>query len=107
MDLAALYAHDRFQAALGTVFELLLPVADAVPLGLDLVEVRPRRAPPGYEQFAAEFRGPLVPELPQGTYTMRHAGFGEFPLFIVPIARDDKGMYYEACVVRRADATPS
>jgi hypothetical protein len=45
--------------------------------------------------FTLVFRGPLEPALGQGTHEICHDGLGEFPLFLVPIGRDD-AMSYEA-----------
>jgi hypothetical protein len=46
--------------------------------------------------FSTVFHGPLDSPLPQDTYTFEHDSMGEFPLFIVPIAPDTGGLYYEA-----------
>jgi hypothetical protein len=42
------------------------------------------------------FRGPVQPPLPQGTHGIRHAEFGDFALFVVPVGRDADGYTYEA-----------
>ena len=75
---------------------------DGETVELRLRDVRVREAPPGYEQYAAQFTGPAEPSLPQGTYTVGHATLGTFALFIVPIAHAADAMHYEACVIRRA-----
>ncbi len=49
----------------------------------------------GREPFALVFRMPV--NVPQGMYPISHATVGEIgALFLVPIARDEYGWYYEA-----------
>ena len=96
-----LFAQARFEAAVGTDFEVLTGDGAAVVAMLRLVEVSARASPRSHEQYSALFRGPPAPFLPQATYSMRHPAFDELPLFIVPVGRDDAGVTYEACVVRR------
>ena len=96
-------AQAHFEAAVGTGFDMLASDGQSVALVLRLFEVSARRSPRGYEQYSALFRGPATPLLPQSTYNLRHAVIGELPLFIVPIASDDEGVVYEACVSRRIE----
>ena len=94
----------RFECAVATTFEIAPFPADesgAPIIRVTLEEVSARSAPKGYEQFAALFRGPAGPLLPQGTYHFRHAKLGEFPLFMVPVGRDMAGTLYEVCVSRK------
>ncbi len=63
---------------------------------LELVELTEGRASPEYESFTLLFRGAAVDPLGQGTYRMEHAALGAFDLFIVPVAQDQTGRYYEA-----------
>lgn len=82
-----------FDDAVGTVYsisaqegECALTLTAAESLGAD-----------GREggSFRLEFRGPVDPVLPQGTYEF--AADGEaLDIFVVPIARDDRGTVYEA-----------
>jgi hypothetical protein len=51
---------------------------------------------PTRNAYALEFTGPATPVYPQGTYTLRHAGLGELPVFIVPIGRNASAVIYEA-----------
>ncbi|HEX7999889.1 MAG TPA: hypothetical protein VF528_15990 [Pyrinomonadaceae bacterium] len=52
------------------------------------------------EQFSIIFRGPLDTFLNQRTYMMEHPRMGTFPIFLVPIRRDQDGFYYEAAFAR-------
>lgn len=90
-----------FSRQLNTKF-LLYP-EPARPLDFELVEVA-SSAPQherGGERFSLIFRGPVETYLPQSTYRMEHAEIGAFDLFIVPVRRDDAGLYYEAIFNRQ------
>jgi len=63
---------------------------------VELIEAEDLKSTPRLEQFSIIFRGPLDPPLPQATYEFEHAEMGDMHLFIVPIRRDQDGMYYEA-----------
>jgi hypothetical protein len=67
-------------------------------LELELVEVRTLGQEPtgGRQPFSVLFRGPPEPVLPQATYQLGHAALGEHWIFIVPIARSERGTDYEA-----------
>ena len=66
------------------------------PVDLTLAEAQP--LPPSPREggaFRLEFEGPLQPELGQGIYGFR-LDRGPTEIFIVPIARTDEAMRYEA-----------
>ncbi len=63
---------------------------------LELVELNEARTAPDYEAFSLLFRGDASEQLPQGMYRIEHAALGAFDLFIVPVAQDQTGRYYEA-----------
>ena len=72
---------------------------------LDLVEVSDgstRRQ----VSFSLLFRGPHPPLLPQQIYPFEHDRLGRFDLFIVPVKRDARGLYYEAVFNRVIETTP-
>lgn len=50
----------------------------------------------GLERFSIFFTGPGQWFVPQGTYLIQHESMGEFPLFLVPIAKTEEGFRYEA-----------
>ena len=50
----------------------------------------------GMERFSAFFRGPSDHMLPQNVYSLEHDRMGAFELFLVPVAKDEKGFRYEA-----------
>jgi hypothetical protein len=48
------------------------------------------------EQFSLHFHGPRDPVLPQSIYRLENATMGSMDVFLVPVARDDDGVTYEA-----------
>jgi hypothetical protein len=54
-------------------------------------------SPPQRDAFSLVFRGPQDTPLDQGMFTLSQAGADDLaPIFLVPIAADDQGRYYEA-----------
>jgi hypothetical protein len=106
-DSAATLSMRRFEAAMGTAFEVRPCEGDAEPIAARLVEVKARSAPPGYEQFSVLFVGPASPAWPQGTYRFVHAQLGEAELFMVPVGRRaGDSVEYEVCISRDVRADP-
>ena len=69
---------------------------DSAPVALTLAEATPLPASPREGgSFRLEFEGPLQPELGQGIYRF-DLERGPTDIFIVPIARTDSAMRYEA-----------
>ena len=75
-------------------------IAGEPPIELELTEVKGFLSGPieqtGMERFSAFFHGPGDRFLPQATYAVEHDGMGAFDLFLVPIAKNEKGFRYEA-----------
>jgi len=67
---------------------VLLEVCESAPVGSS--------HPGGRQAFSVLFSGPAAPALQQGLYWLRHVALGELGIFLVPIARVDGGMRYEA-----------
>jgi hypothetical protein len=101
--------REYFAERLGRSFRLAL---DDQELQLELIEVKslgPSAAPPPaasawsggeptrQESFSLVFRGPQTPPLDQGLFELDPTEADELTLiFLVPIAADDQGRYYEA-----------
>lgn len=70
------------------------------PMELELTEVKAYMGQSNehsdMERFSAFFHGPADHPLPQSTYALEHDGMGALDLFLVPIAKDEKGFRYEA-----------
>jgi hypothetical protein len=96
--MAASLTEQEFSRHLNTKFRIQL--VDGSQLDLELVEVKGYLTKPGeqtgMERFSAYFKGPSEPYLPQNTYSLQHDGMGGFEIFLVPIARDEQGVRYEA-----------
>ncbi len=87
-------ARTSLEQNLHTQFRLCL--ASDRTSQLELVELNEVRTAPDYEAFSLLFRGDASEQLPQGMYRIEHAVLGTFDLFIVPVAQDQTGRYYEA-----------
>ncbi|MDQ1639915.1 MAG: hypothetical protein QOF62_3254 [Pyrinomonadaceae bacterium] len=71
---------------------------------LKLIKVSERKAVPPYEQFSIMFRGDTDMALEQGTFHLEHPSMGALDIFLVPVKRDEEGMYYEAIFSNIAEA---
>ena len=71
---------------------------DAHDATLELTEVMllPRNPTRPTDPFLLHFLGPLEPLLRQAVHRLTHAELGDLDIFLVPIARDDRGVIYEA-----------
>jgi hypothetical protein len=69
-------------------------------LDLELTEVKgymsKHNEQTGMERFSIYFQGPAEPSLPQKLYPFQHAEMGSFEMFLVPIAKNDRGFSYES-----------
>lgn len=84
-------------AAFSTHHDSPFAVSECEGLALVLSEVEPLDAAvPDERRFSLIFTGPLTPTLTQATYTLEHAVLGSLAIFLVPIARDARGMQYQA-----------
>lgn len=89
-----LLTHSTFSQHLNTTFQA--EVDDSKQVELQLTEVSNVRRFPHQEQFSIVFLGPVDTYLGQGTRSLKHNEMGQFDLFIVPIAQDQEGVYYQA-----------
>jgi hypothetical protein len=48
------------------------------------------------ECFTLLFRAPVTAPNEQGLYTLRHATLGDVELFLVPVKKNDEGLFFEA-----------
>jgi hypothetical protein len=83
-----------YEEHLNSIFHL--PVSEAETIDLELVRVNATNAPPGYESFSIVFRAPPGTPPAQGLYTLRHEHMGTSDLLLVPVERDQAGVYFEA-----------
>jgi hypothetical protein len=94
--MSAQLTEEEFTKHLNTRFR----VTSEQPLELELTEVKgylsKQNEESGMERFSAFFYGPGDRYLRQRVYALEHDVMGAFELFLVPIARDEKGFRYEA-----------
>jgi hypothetical protein len=63
---------------------------------IELIEAVDKSPSPRQEQFVLYFRAPLDAPPYQSIFQLEHAVLGAGALFLVPIRRDQQGVYYEA-----------
>lgn len=89
--------EQEFSRHLNSKFQLKL---EDRTLELKLVEVKAYltgvNEQSGMERFSIYFDGPPDHQLPQKLYRLEHADMGGLDIFLVPIARDEKALHYEA-----------
>jgi hypothetical protein len=87
----------EFSQHVGTKFNVKV---DEREIELELIEVKGYVSQEieqgGMERFSVFFVGPGDPYLPQQTCRLEHERMGEFEIFLVPIAGDEKSYRYEA-----------
>jgi hypothetical protein len=85
---------DDFAGTEGATWQVSGEDQPSVEMTLEqVVALPPSVRPEG--SFRLEFRGPFEPVLPQAIYQFR-CGDECHEIFIVPVARDDRGARYEA-----------
>jgi hypothetical protein len=67
---------------------------------IELLKVEDKSPSPRQEQFVLHFRAPLDAPPYQSIFRLEHAELGAGELFLVPISRDQSGLYYEAAFNR-------
>ncbi len=82
-----------FDKHLNTKFHIHLDPSDVADV--ELVETTEAKVK-GLENFSIVFRGPHDKSFQQSTYKVEHDKIGSFDLFMVPIGKDNNGIYYEA-----------
>ena len=90
--------EEDFSRHLHTTFRVRAEGAEA--LELELTEVLSYRGgeneQDGMERFSLFFQGPGGDMLKQNTYELEHERLGSLMLFLVPIAKNERGFRYEA-----------
>ena len=76
-------------------------------LELELIEVSELKGGRSQEIFSIELRSRSSAVLPQRIYRLDHDKLGPFDLFLVPIRKDDQGVYYEAVFNRLFEGSES
>lgn len=86
--------RELFASRLHTKFAM--HAADSQPIELELIEVRSQGAPDSHESFSLLFRAPVETPTQQGTFRLEHERGEALDLFLVPVKKDDTGLFFEA-----------
>lgn len=95
------FTIEMFEGHLNTKFQM--HYGDSQSAELQLVSVTDVGSSERQKQFSLHFQGPLEAPILQGIYRVEHEELGNLDLFLVPIARDDKGVRYEAIFNRAVE----
>lgn len=98
-------SHEAFLAQLHTKFQL--QATEAASIEVELTNISPLLRTAKQEVFSITMRGPGSFVLEQRTFQFEHKEMGAFDLFLVPIAQDSQGVYYEAVFNRLVSSTGS
>lgn len=96
------FTVSTFSAHLGETFRLHLPTGGTLAAELIEVTALSAKSPSGTETprkrtpFSLVFRVFTDMRLVQRIYTVEHPAIGTFPLFLVPVGVDEKGLRCEA-----------
>ena len=101
----SLYVIETFAPHLHSVFQV--EVEPGKPLPFELTAVEPGPAHPRVLMFSLMFRGPADPVYPQRVYRLQHPTLGEMDFFLVPVARHEKGVDYQAVFNRMLKGAPA
>lgn len=86
--------HAEFAKHVNTTFRIRLNESETLPA--ELKEISEHMVSSRQERFWVMFKTSNDVFLDQGQRAFEHDLMGSFELFIVPIGRDDEGIYYEA-----------
>ncbi|QUH30320.1 DUF6916 family protein [Vallitalea guaymasensis] len=95
VDLSTLSKID-FDTHINTTFNLS---KEDTLVDLELIETRDCSTSK-IESFSLLFKGPVDTLYPQDTYSLDHEKMGELNILIVPVDKNEKGIYYEAIFTR-------
>ena len=90
-----------FSENLNTRFRAVLQ--DSPVIEMELIEIVDRKSTPSQEQFSLLFLAPPDAPIQQGTFRLDHERLESGELFLVPVSKDDKGVYYQAVFNRLID----
>jgi hypothetical protein len=92
------FTLEKFAQHTGSQF--LMHLQDSQTVGLELDSVKDLGSSAQHIQFSLIFKGPTSAPIEQKIYRLDHPDLGPLDLFLVPIARDQAGVQYEAIVNR-------
>lgn len=86
--------REAFAAAVSSGFAVR--TGDKIPVKFTLLECKTLVNTEEQECYTLLFRGPSDQPAVQGVYALENEKLGKVELFLVPIKRDDEGLYFEA-----------
>ncbi len=92
--MSALPTKDDFAAQVNTVFRQRVGAEQV--FAITLTSCKDKILTPAQHCFVLVFRAPVEAPPEQGVYPVEHDTLGNFALFLVPFAKDESGLYYEA-----------
>ena len=90
----SLPTKESFASRLHTKF--VMHTSESQPIELRLIDVRARAASFTCESFSLMFRAPVEAPAEQGTYQLEHESGEAMDIFLVPVKKDDTGLFFEA-----------
>lgn len=90
------FTKETFEPRKGETFTLSGDGVDSVDLELVAVRGTGLQGNADREQFSVHFHGPADPILPQSIYRLENEEMDAMELFLVPVARDQDRVIYEA-----------
>jgi hypothetical protein len=86
--------REAFAAAVSTSFDVM--AGNEGPVEFTLLECKSLVSNESQECYTLLFRGPSDQPAVQAIYQLENKDLGKLELFLVPIKRDDDGLYFEA-----------
>ena len=83
-----------FEGKLHTKFAMR--AGESEPIDLELIDVRGQAASVTHEGFSLMFRAPAEALARQGTFHLEHESGEAMDVFLVPVKKDDTGLFFEA-----------
>ncbi len=94
--------YDDFAPHVNTKFRARLGAAPVMEL--ELISVEDKSPSARQEQFVLTFLAPREAPARQNLFEVEHERLGSGAIFLVPIARDERGISYEAIFNRKIEA---
>ena len=91
--------YDDFAPHVNTKFRVRLD--DSSSMEIELINVKENSPSPLQEQFVLTFLAPHEAPPRQNLFQVEHERLGSGVIFLVPIAKDDRGLIYEAVFNRK------
>ena len=87
-------SRESFAGRLHTKFAMHSDESE--PIELELIDVRGQSASVTHESFSLMFRAPVEAPAQQGTFRLEHESGEALDVFLVPVKKDDTGLFFEA-----------